>query len=371
MNRTYMPMIDNGLFVAEYYLGKPYKEITIDYLYDNIYVFSQLIADKIENNEFYRNITYLTHMNSSFTQNSKKKSKETLIREQFENLLDNVGSDKYCIYCGKKQVNVNLEIDRKFMYGLVAQTFFNSANNLQTVDLCPVCAFLSLLSILNIQKIGVPTLYTSDDDNFMRAITKKIQLSSVENLDIDGNLKANELINATFLVDEIPNYVEQFCFMNSGQVVNDIERILHYKDIKLIRKLKNLGLLDKFIDYGLHNRLTLGHELITSEFYCSLELLNVLEEYDLKNKEREIIENVTKNLLEIESYEKLLKDLKLCNTKERFNNFILNYSSKRSLVEDIADYDILIGSNWTKFKNYINMNLMIYKNREDDNNGEQ
>ena len=253
MIRTYMPMIDNGLFVAEYYLNIPYRDITIDVLYDNISLFSGKIVELIETEEFYRKITYSTHVNSSFTQRSTKKTKGELIKDQQENLLGNVRGDKNCLYCGQKQVNTDLNIDRKYMYGLVSQTFYNSANNLQTVDVCPVCAYLSMLSILNIQKIGMPTLYISDSDNFMRKITGYIQNLSIGELDIDSNLKATELVNKSLLIDETPGYITQFCFQNAGQIVNDVERTFYSEDIKLLKKLEKEELLDEFIGFGLHN----------------------------------------------------------------------------------------------------------------------
>lgn len=364
MNRTYMPMIDNGLFVAEYYLEMPYYDITIDVLYENVDLFSQKMSDCIETSEFYRKIVYSTHMNSSLTQSARNKSKFLLIRDQLKDLLDNVGKDKACLYCGEEQVNINYKIDRKFMYGLISQTFYNSANNLQTVDVCTVCAYLSMLSILNIQKIGMPTLYISDSDNFMRAITKQIQNLTIDELDIDSNQKTTELVNKSFIIDEIPGYITQFCFQNAGQIVNDVERTFSSKDIKLLRKLKDNNLLDEFMEHGLHNNLALDRELITDITYCSPDLIKLLEEYDLKEKERKIVDYATKTLLEMEDAEKLLKELKLCNTKQKFNNFLLQYSEKKALVEDIKDYDILTGYNWYKYRDYINMNILIYKERE-------
>lgn len=364
MIRTYMPMIDNGLFVAEYYLNIPYRDITIDVLYDNISLFSGKIVELIETEEFYRKITYSTHVNSSFTQRSTKKTKGELIKDQQENLLGNVRGDKNCLYCGQKQVNTDLNIDRKYMYGLVSQTFYNSANNLQTVDVCPVCAYLSMLSILNIQKIGMPTLYISDSDNFMRKITGYIQNLSIGELDIDSNLKATELVNKSLLIDETPGYITQFCFQNAGQIVNDVERTFYSEDIKLLKKLEKEELLDEFIGFGLHNNLAFDRLLIADVIYCSPKLLKILGEFELKEKEKKVVEYATKTLLEIENLEKILKELKLCNTKNKFNNFILEYSEKKALVEDVKDYDLLTGYNWYKYRDYINMNVLIYKDKE-------
>lgn len=364
MIRTYMPMIDNGLFVAEYYLKMPYNDITVDILYNNIVLFSEKIAELIETEEFYRKITYTTHVNSSFTQMSTKKTREQLIREQQEDLLDNMGNDKNCLYCGQKQVNTNLNIDRKFMYGLISQTFYNSANNLQTVDICPICAYLSMLSILNIQKIGMPTLYISDSDDLMRAITEHIQNLDIEDLDLDSNSKANELVNVSLINTDIPGYITQFCFQNSGQIVNDVERTFYNKDIKLLKRLKKENLLDEFLSFGFHNNLAFDRPLVNDIIYCSKELFKILEEFELKEKEKKVVEYATKVLLEIENSEKILKELKLCNTKNKFNNFVLEYSEKKALVENVKDYDLLTGYNWYKYRDYINMNVLIYKDKE-------
>ena len=73
MNRSYMPMIDNGLFVLEYYLDKPYNQITINDLFDSINYFAEKIGHFIETKEFYRKVVYSTHMNSSFNQIPKVK----------------------------------------------------------------------------------------------------------------------------------------------------------------------------------------------------------------------------------------------------------------------------------------------------------
>lgn len=378
MNRTYMPMIDNGLFVAEYYLGKPYTEITIDDLFNNTELFASKIADLIETTEFYRKIVYSTHMNSSFTQTSKKKSKDTMIAEQFKFLLESVGHDKNCIYCGKEQVNLELNIDRKFMYGLISQTFYNSANNLQTVDICPICAYLSMISILNIQKIGMPTLYISDSDDLMRSITKNAQelITDKHNLDdkinIDSKLKASRLVELCLDNSNITiGYVTQFCFQNAGQMVNDIERTLYRKDIGFLNKLKTEELLDEFMSLGFHNRLALNLPIRISDISISPRLFKILEDFELKEEEKNIVEYATKALLEIEDVERILKELKLCSSKARFNNFILNYSEKRALVQDVKHYDVLTGYAWIKFRDYINVNVLIHKNnfeREEQTN---
>lgn len=367
MDRAYNPMIDNGLFVAEYYLDVPYSDITIDLLVNNIELFSSKIAEVIDSNEFYRKIAYSTHINSSLTQVPRKNSREFIIYKQFKEVLDNIGDDKNCFCCGKKQVNIDFKIDRKFLYGLVSQTFYNSSNNLQTVDLCPLCAFLSMLSLLNIQKIGMPTLYISDSDEAMRYVTKTIQgiLKKGEDietlLDKDSNLKTKELIDLSLSDFNNIGYLTQFCFQNSGQIINDIERTLYKKDIELLLLLDKKGLLDEFMGFGFHNRLVFDKPLITKVIYCSPGLYEVLEGFEMNEEERKIVEYATKVLIEIETIEKILKDLKLCNSKVKFNNLILEYSDIKVLVKNIKDYDVLIGSNWYKFRDYISMNLLINK----------
>lgn len=367
MERTYNPMIDNGLFIAEYYLEIPYEDITIDLLFNNIEMFSQKLAETIELDDFYRRIAYSTHINSCLTQVPRNRSRQSIIYKQLEEVLDNIGNDKNCFCCGEKQVNIDFKTDRRYLYGLVSQTFYNSANNLQTVDLCPVCVFLSLLSLLNIQKIGMPTLYISDSDKFMRYITKEIQnlLKSEKDiasfLDVKSELKSTVLVNLALLDFEDMGYLSQFCFQNSGQIVNDVERFLNKKDLELLITLNEKDLLEEFISFGFHNRLVFNEPLIRKVIYCSPELFELLEGFELNEKEKKIIEYATKTLLEIETVETILKELKLCNSKIRFNNFILEYSEQKALVNDIEDYDVLIGSSWYKYRDYINMNILINK----------
>ena len=309
-------------------------------------------------------------MISIFTQIPKGKSKETIIIEQFQELLENIGNDKECIYCSNKRVNINLNIDRKFMYGLVSQTFYNSSNNLQTVDVCPVCAYLSMISILNIQKIGMPTLYISDSDDFMRSITKSNQTILDEQNDLDelfnipSNFKSTKLIEIALLDISNIGYITQFCFQNSGQLIGEVERTIYKKDIELLKRLDNKGLLEEFMSFGLHDRLALGRSLVTDMVYCSSRLLKELEVFELKEEEKKIIEYAADTLIEIEDSNKLLKEIKLCNTQSKFNNFILNYSEKKALVKDVKHYDILTGYNWAKYRDYINMHILIQKNKE-------
>lgn len=369
MNRTYMPMIDNGLFIVEYYLDVPYRDIAVSDLYDNLDTFAEKISELLETKEFFRKIAYSTHMNSSFTQTSKNKSKYSIIKEQFDNILDNVGQDKNCIYCGEKRVNLDFAIDRKFMYGLISQTFFNSSNNLQTIDMCPICAFLSMLSILNTQKIGMPTLYISDSDDFMRSYTESMQkligeASKIEEkIDISGNLKYDKLLEISIDTLDIKDigYITQFCFMNAGQIVSESERTYTRKEIKLLSRLKEKQLLDEFMNLGFHRRLN-NNLQIEDVFAASKELIKELEGYNLYNlneKEKDIVDYVTKTLLKIESSDKLLKEIKLCNNKMKFNSLILQYSEKETLVRDVKDYDMLTGYNWKKYRDYINMNILI------------
>lgn len=84
----------------------------------------------------------------------------------------------------------------------------------------------------------------------------------------------------------------------------------------------------------------------------------------MKEKERNIVESVTNNLIKLETIDKLLKELKLCSSKEKFVEFILKFSEKVPLVSNVEDFDILTGYKWHRFKSYIQMNLLILKERE-------
>lgn len=375
MKRTYNPFVDNGLFVAEYLLKKDYKDITIADIENNIDFLSFKLAELIEENEFYGNIVYSTHMNSSFTQLKRNKSRKDMIEKQLDEIINNIGNDKYCIYCGEKQVNKNYIIDRKFMPGIVANTFFNSANNLQTVDICPVCVFFSMLSIMNIQKIGLPTFYISDSDMLMRRITQNIQEAIATNtkvLNVEGKERYKRLAE-TALIDvalEDIGYLTRVSFQNGGQVVDHLEETLTREKINIIRKLSEEEVLGEFLDFGLMRRLINSEILVSNllsdnQTYLSEKLFKILEEYELKEREKQIVEYATNKLIKLESLETLIKDFKLINTKEKFTDWVMKYSEKEPLVENIEDFDKLTGYDWRRFKNYIQMNLILEKNKRE------
>ena len=338
MQRTYNAIIDNGLFIAEYYLKKDYTQISEKDLKNNIHIFSSIIGKILESNDFFKKLPYITHMNSCLTQPLKNCSREDKIEEQLIELCENIGNDKYCIYCGEKRVNKNYIIDRKLVNGIVSMTFFNSANNLQSIDICPICAYLSLLAILNINKIGMPTVYISDNDELMRKITR-IQQEKIDKEDEGFELKGTERDNhfVNLIIDTIDidiNYLTQFRYQNAGQVITQEERTLENDDILLIKELHNNELLDEFMAYGLFKRLfnktPLINSILTNEtLCCSEKLYKILEEFELKEKERNIVESVTNNLIKLETIDKLLKELKLCSSKDVFGKYKFLHSGKK------------------------------------------
>lgn len=375
LKRTYNPFVDNGLFAAEYYLEKDYKDITIMDIENNISYLSSKLAELIEEKEFYKKIVYSTHMNSSYTQPLRQKSREEMIAKQFEEIIDNVGKDKHCIYCGEKQVNKDFIIDRKFVPGIVSNTFFNSANNLQTVDICPVCIFFSMLSLLNIQKIGLPALYVSDSDLLMRKVTEHIQKNAaldVNELIVEGKERYRKFAEIALYevpIDEV-GYVTKVSFQNAGQVINHSEETLTKEKISLIRRLGKESLLEEFLDFGLMRRLINDNLLISkllsdNVLYLSAKLYQILEESELKEKEKQVVAYATKKLMRLESIENLIKEFKLINSRTKFIDYVMKFSEKEPIVESIEDFDKLTGYDWLRFKNYIQMNLLLEKNKEE------
>ncbi|MFA7689130.1 MAG: hypothetical protein WCX96_03485 [Bacilli bacterium] len=365
MNRTHNPQIDNGLFVAEYYLKKDYKNITIEDLKEN----NELLCKILENTLKNKNITtceYTTHLNSALTQPKQK------ILTQMSWLLDSIRNDKYCILCGEKTVNISIEIDRRYLEGIVSQTFFNHANNLNTVDVCPKCLYLSMLSVLNTQKIGSCILYISDNDNFMRDVTKDIQLKitkqslcELKSVEKDTSFISAciDILNKQDIYDT--NYIIQYCFVN-GQNIYQAEKTIKTDQINLIRDIKSEGLLSEFISLNLFNNIYNNNSFVKSliNLYnynkkCSKELSEILEEYEMSENEKKLVLKITNKLQEI-SIDKLKKELKLCDNKNKFESFLMKYQEEIKLFDDLNDIEeILSYKKWERYKNYILWSILI------------
>ena len=374
MNRTYHYQVDNGLFVAGYYLNKEIEDITVDDLSNNVDFFTNKLWNLVEEKGFYKSLSHTTHINSQL--NQKTRTKEAL-SSQLEGFLDNIGNDKTCILCGEKRVNISFteNTHRSFISGIVAKTFFNSSNNLQTVDICPVCMFLSMISFLNTQKMSYPFLYLSDSNEFMNYITEEIQNSVNKNILLDfkeSDLERNflELCTEKIRMETIfdLNYIELIFFQNGKDIYYKNYNVEKDKIIFFIN-IKNKGLIKEFCDMKLFNSVRDNKLLINrlldsnNDLKCSKELFKEVEEWELNSKDIEIIDRITKILYENYSIEDIKKTLKLCDNNKKFEDFIIKHSENIPLYKTLEEFEKITNyKNWLKFKKYIIAKLILINN---------
>jgi len=354
MKRTYHYQVDNGLFVLENIIKKPYSEITIQDLFENNKIISAKIQSAIKS-EGVDICQALTHFNSILTQTKSKKSIEEVMRE----LLNNISNHKYCIICGEKQVNTNIEVDRKYIANLVSQTFFNHASNLKHVDICPICVYLSLISVLNNQRIGSAILYNSDSDEAMRYITNQQQLKIDKNQLIDVKIKKTDnyietCLNIKRIQDMFnSNYLSQHCIANGQNVFYD-EKVLNRKDYNLLSDLKSSQLLHEFIELGLFynliNKSSFTNTLLKYNKNCSKELYELLEDYEMTEKQKEIVNKICIKLLESEDSKELSKQLRCCDNKSKFQDFLLKYQESLNILSNLDEMEEVL--NFRKWKDY-------------------
>lgn len=377
MDRTYNFQVDNGLFVAEYYLDKNYKDITIDDLRDSIELFSERIEVSAKQ---VKGLSSMTLHNTYYTQKNKK------IKDQLQLLLDNIGDKKNCSICGKKQVNfekvdvlkTNGKTQKEYQayttlfHGLPAPNgFMNRSNNMKSIDVCPVCMFLSVLSSVNTQKIGSSALYISDSDEFMRDITADIQYSidrsemlEVDSGDIDKKFieTMNELKIDSEIYDDM-NYINIVRYNMNPQSPYAEDLSIDRGDLRLINKIKYAGLIHEFYDKGLFRSIANKWNPLKRlvKYGCSIELYNILKEDYMTKKEIELIESITDKLIDIDANGSL-RDLKLIRGKNDFKNFLIKYSEVTDLCGNISDYNELI-QNFYDYKDYLILNLNLKGDR--------
>ncbi len=391
MNRTYNFQIDNGLFIAEYYIKKDYKDITIEDLKNNIDLLAEKLAvinkvTVLNNQNKPTHLSYVTHHNSALNQIHPTKNNSENIAKQMIMLLDNIGDDKTCMTCGKKQVNVNLvkrtDLKEKkmdyipantFMFGLPSKNkFMNMGNNLQTIDVCPVCLFLSLVSLLNTQKIRYPFLFLSDSDEFMRDITAEIQskVQIKEILDIKKDNVDNyfvdiatELMQSEEIYDDL-NYINLIYFQNARENHYD-EQTIDKKQIIFLLRLKNKGLITEFYNLKLfspflENKFLIPYLVDEKDFKlkCSDKLFLEIREEIMTKEDINMIEYTTDELLKRNEAKELLKELKLCSNKNDFEKFILDKSTEKPIYQTLTDF-VKLTSNYYKYYNVLIANLLL------------
>lgn len=382
MERTYNEFVDNGLYVLAYYLDKKIEDIDLSDIIGSKEEFSEQILDLLLlEDSYFKKVAYHSHMNSPFTQIfvSKSLTREKqleMIKERFNYLLDNIGSDKHCLLCGKKQVNVHLEINRTYMPGLVSDTFYNSANNLRTVDICPVCAYLSMLSLLNIQLINnTPVLYVSDSHRFMKRYTENMQ-SKVTMRSL-MNIKEKGGNNGMYFIQSITNIFSQENQLRDGHYISQIifrnGQHVHYEKFRLdteqmvfVRNIVNQHLINEFLNFGLLNSLLNSTYLInrllkrdgSCELRCDPNLYREVEGFELNEKEKELIKRAARVLKENLDKTKIEQEFKRISRRKEFMDFILEYSEISPIYLNLDEYAML-EKNWFKYKQYIRAALCL------------
>lgn len=396
MNRTYNIFVDNGMFVSSYYLEKEVEDINLGELKTNIGLFAEELLKLVnkEKGSFHRSLAYLTNNNSCLTQIHSRpytdREKYDILKGQLDDLLDNIGSDKVCYICGDKTVNIHYEVDRKFMPGLISQTFFNSANNLQTVDVCPRCMFFSLLSFMNVQRVGRPCLYLSDSNFFMKENTANIQDNLKIGKHTELKLKEGDNHFIDTLLSSSPhgdmsklNYVTRVFFTN-GQNVEYEEYTLTNKKIKLLKEVIEKDLLDVFMEFNLFRKLLEDMPVILGLYSLSWNnfskwkkltqddkkeylkkiksLTDILEGHEMVEHNKNLIEKTVKMLTEVKSIEDIKKELKLVDSGKELLQMLVNYMESKwcnTLLNPEELEEITSKFKWGTYKMFILHSLIL------------
>lgn len=349
MNRTYDVFVDNGLYILSSYLDKDIEEVVIQDIIDSTEMMANKFA-KYEGCDFYKKNISMGFQNSSYTQKSS-------VIEQFDLVLKNIGEDEYCSICGEKHIKLMADskylssMSRVFMPKIHANTFANYINNLQTVNICPVCLYLSMLSLFNCTKTSdTLTLYISDDNEFMEDYTYRKQ-SEME-LNISTDLKFDkknqkwfykhieETVEYIIHNDKMYNgYIQAISFNNSSQTEIYMDNHLSNKDVKVIKLLEEKSLLSEFkekwlykyfIDGKLQNNYTSYIvDFSTNKIKVSKELFNELEEaYSKLSKDKlNLIKEVCSKVYSSNCKDEL-KQLKGVSNINQFENLLISWSEK-------------------------------------------
>ena len=295
-------------------------------------------------------------------------------------MLDNVGNDKNCIICGEKRVNVEFLPDNinVFMYGIPSKKqFFNRANNLQTIDVCPICLFLSYISFLNTQKVSYPFLCLSNSDEFMRNITEQIQNKLAKDqmmFTVIRELGSNftdVLVNIESSKYEISNidYIDLIFFQNARTNYFSKFTITLDKLLALL-EFKKCGLYKEFVGFNLFNAFLQDRFLINYlidisdlKLKCTAELFIKIKEVIIMDKQIELVERLTEDLLEKNEAEVILKELKSCNSKIKFEDFILEHSKESPLYDSLNEFKELT-ERFFRYRTLLIANILLNKKQE-------
>ncbi len=390
MERTYNTFIDNGLFVAAYYLDKPIEDITTQDLNDNIDMFVGLMMNYINSEKLKQVVS--TGFNNSPLANPSIKDKKSASTNLLKTLLEfNTEKGDVCMFCGKPHVNIDLMKYSTFSSSInpliSANTFYNFANNLKIVNVCPMCQYLMLLSMFNTKKYGHNVLICSDNDEFMYDYTKETQIQNAANM-ISNTKKDKEnlldfvlnLFDEDFGQKEIYNcnYIEIIKYNNCKQIIIE-EYSLNKKYINLIKIIQEEGLFNEFKSLKLVNSIIKQNlsnvylnyliDFKEEKYRCSKELFNIIHEEMCKlNKDTlELIKNVCKKILTFNTKDSIrqLKDVKTLNN---YQSLLIKWQEGYMEVNEtplfsLEDFDKL--TNYIKYKqiiNYMICELIINKN---------
>ena len=348
MNRSYNVFVDNGLYVLAYYLGKSIDEITYSDIENSIDTMTEEIQNFVSCDK-YSNLKSMCFSNSILTQPNSK----ITLNEKLNGFINNKGTE-YCSICGEYTAKVKINdadynIGRSYIPNLVANTFYNFSNNLQGINVCSYCLVLTMYSILNCRVNKYAYLYNSTSDDFMEDYTYEMQQENITDIEAQSKKEKHkgskiklleELISKNKVYD---GHIEQYTFNNSGQS-QDIEiNNIRNKDIKLLVKLQNKGLLTEFkmmnlVDNILNNTLSTNYiykvyDLEKKEKLASNDLIDFLnkEVNMLKQSQIDIVKKATEKLNRSKlDTNKIYKDLKLIRNFSAFDDFLIDLNEKYS-----------------------------------------
>jgi ribosomal protein L7Ae-like RNA K-turn-binding protein len=365
MNRTYNPFVDNGLFVASYYLSEEKNEevkisdIKMEDILNEKFLekIAEIIADLLTI-PLYDSMARVTFNNSSYTQGGKNTYKKNSILEDFRLLKKSVASDKVCTICDEKKVNINFVPNRKNLPGIIADTFFNSANNLRHIDICSHCLLLGMFSFLNVLKAKGYIIYESDNDYFLHNFTEEMQLIHSKMAFIKEETPMENLYRKTkeAIEHQEDYYIQQIRFAN-GQSVSYEVITVHNFYIRFFRRLMKENLLHEIQGYPF-SIIVRGRDLLIAmansvePMDLSMNLLKLYAEEVLELNSIELVHKVAKKLLKLHDRDSLMKILKINDNFQKYSDFILEEQNKALDEENVgALYDTM-----DEYKELANLN---------------
>lgn len=371
MERTYNVFVDNGLYVLGHYLQKNINDIIIEDLKNS----TSLFADKFieyENCGYYKKNIDMGFHNSAYTQATKKgNTKQQNVLNQYNSILNNIGDDEFCTICGKKHIKLNPDasylssLSRCLMPRLHANTFVNYINNLQLVNICPICVYLSMLSLFNFNKAGASiVLYNSDDEEFMEDYTYEMQIKLVQNISMQATENKDKISNTRYIENTIENilnkhklyngYIQAISFYNGGQSETYLENIVTKKDLNFIGKINSMSLLSEFKEKWLFSYLVEGKLQKNYLYYVSdgeyklkvsKELFNEIEkEYcRLSNEKLQLIKDICNKVYKTNAKNEV-SQLKGVSNINQFENLLIKWNEEykakaNQVLFEIEDFD--------------------------------